>query len=309
MKVNAATARPLGIKGALGGILLALLWGGNVVAIKTALGTFPPFWSAFWRMSVGVPTIGLWALLRGIPLLPPRSEQASLTALGILMTVQTSLVYLGVNLTSAAYGSVLLNSYPISTSLISHFFVPGDYLSWTRVSGLVVAFSGISVLFLGRPDPELASRPLLGNVICTTAAFLFGARFVFTKRIVEHVHPIRAVFWQSAFTLPFYLAAAALTAEPTRGPVTTASILAILYQGTVNNGFCMIVWILLVRRYRPGVLSVFGFLTPLFGVVFSAIVFSEKLSPVLLAAVAAVAAGIILVAKQSPQPIAGASQQ
>ena len=71
----------------------------------------------------------------------------------------------------------------------------------------------------------------------------------------------------------------------------------------------MIVWILLVRRYRPGVLSVFGFLTPIFGVIFSAIMFSEKLSPVLLAAVAAVAAGILLVAKQSPQPIAGASQQ
>ena len=309
MRVKAATARPLGVKGALAAILLNLVWGVNVVAIKTALGTFPPFWSGSWRMGAGVPTIGLWALLRGIPLLPPRREWASLTALGVIMTVQTSLVYLGVNLTSAAYSAVLLNSYPIPTSLISHFFVPGDHLSWTRVTGLAVAFSGISVLFLGRPDPELASRPLLGNVICTTTAFLFGARFVFTKRIIEHVHPIRAVFWQSAFALPFYLATAALMEEPTRGPVTTTSILAILYQGTVSNGFCTILWITLVQRYRPGVLSVFGFLTPIFGVVFSAIVFSEKLSPALLAGVIAVAAGILLVAKQSLWPIAGASQQ
>ena len=309
MKMEAEAARPLGIKGILAAILLNLLWGANVVAIKTALGTFPSFWSGSWRMGAGVPTIGLWALLRGIPLLPPRSEWASLTALGVIMTVQTSLVYLGVNLTSAAYSAVLLNSYPIPTSLIAHFFVPGDHLSWTRLAGLVVAFSGISVLFLGRPDPEQASRPLLGNAICTTTAFLFGARFVFTKRIVEHVHPIRAIFWQSAFALPFYLATAVLMEQPTRGPVTTVSMLAILYQDTVSNGLCTILWITLVQRYRPGVLSVFGFLTPIFGVVFSAIAFSEKLSPALLAGVIAVAAGILLVAKQSPRPIAGASQQ
>ncbi len=309
MRSQPAAAWSLGTKGTLAAILLNLVWGANAVAIKLALGTFPPFWSGFWRMGAGVPTIGLWALLRGIPLLPPRSEWASLTALGTIMTVQTSLVYLGTNLTSAAYSAVLLNSYPIPTSLIAHFVVPGDHLSWTRVAGLVVAFGGISVLFLGRPDPELASRPLLGNVLCTTTACLFGVRFVFTKRIIEHVHPIRAIFWQSAFALPFYLAVAALIEEPTRGPVTTASILAILYQGTVSNGLCTILWIMLVQRYRPGVLSVFGFLTPIFGVVFSTIAFSEELSPALLAGVIAVAAGILLVAKQSPQPITGGAQQ
>ncbi len=49
MKAGAATARPLGIKGALGAILLTLLWGGNVVAIKTALGTIPAFWGGSGR--------------------------------------------------------------------------------------------------------------------------------------------------------------------------------------------------------------------------------------------------------------------
>ena len=87
MKSQPAAARSLGIKGTLAAILLNLVWGANAVAIKLALGTFPPFWSGFWRMGAGVPTIGLWALLRGIPLLPPRSEWASLTALGTIMTV------------------------------------------------------------------------------------------------------------------------------------------------------------------------------------------------------------------------------
>ena len=70
MKSQPETARPLGIKGTLGAILLTLLWGANVVAIKTALGTFPPFWAAFWRMVVGLAPILLWSRKNGTRLKP-----------------------------------------------------------------------------------------------------------------------------------------------------------------------------------------------------------------------------------------------
>ena len=259
MKSQPETARPLGIKGTLGAILLTLLWGANVVAIKTALGTFPPFWAAFWRMVVGLAPILLWSRKNGTRLRPQAGEWLPLAALGLLMTVQMAAVYLGVNLTSAAYAAVLLNSHPIFTNLLSHFYVPGDQVSWSRAVGLATAFGGVSITFLGRPDTDWASRPLAGNLLTTLAGALAGVLTVVTKRVIGRIDYIRTIFCVTAFTVPFYLVTA-VTLEPmTLQRVSWEAVLAILYQGIIANGVCVILWVGLLRSHRPGVLSMFGF--------------------------------------------------
>ena len=311
MKADAATSRPLGINGALGAILLTLLWGANVVAIKTALETFPPFWTAFWRMVVGLAPVLMWSRKNGTRLKPQPGEWLPLTALGLLMTVQMAVVYVGVNLTSAAYAAVLLNSHPIFTNLLSHSYIPGDQVSWPRAVGLATAFGGISVTFLGRPDSDWASRPLAGNLLTTLAGALAGALTVVTKRVIARVDYLRTIFCVTAFTIPFYLVTA-VTLEPmTLQPVSWKAVLAILYQGIVANGVCALLWVGLLRSHRPSVLSMFGFLSPIFGVAFSAIAFSETLSPALLGGLAAVAAGLLIVTRQQapgspPSQIRGA---
>ena len=316
MKADAATARPLGFNAALAAIALTVLWGGNVVAMKTALGTFPPFWTAFWRMVVGLAPLLMWSRKKRTRLKPQPGEWLPLTALGLLMTVQMAVVYLGVNLTSAAYAAVLLNSHPIFTNLLSHFYVPGDQVSWPRVVGLAVAFGGISVTFLGRPDTDWAPRPLAGNLLTTLAGALSGVLTVVTKRVIGRIDYIRTIFCVTAFTVPFYLVTA-VTLEPmTLQPVSWKAVLAILYQGIIANGVCVILWVGLLRSHRPGVLSMFGFLSPIFGVAFSAIAFSETLSPALLGGLAAVAAGLLIVTRQQqldvpgspPSPVRGAPQ-
>ena len=293
--------RPLGLGGGLTALLLSALWGGNVVSAKIVLGTFAPFWTAFWRMSVGLVPVLLWAWKRGTRLRPERGEHRWLTYLGILMTVQISLVYLGVNLTSAGFASVLMNSHPIFTNFVSHFFVPGDQLSWPRLIGLVTAFSGISVTFLGKPDARLASNPLAGNLLCTATSALFGARTVFTSRIVARIDYVRTVFWQTVFTMPFFLVTALFLEPVTLQPVTWTALAAMAYQGFMSNGVCTILWIRLLRHHRPGEVAISGFPAPLFGVTFSAILLSEKLSPALLVGVATVAAGIFVVTRDRAQ--------
>ena len=283
------------LKTALAALAISALWGGNVVALKVGLGTFPPFWSAFWRMLTGLPVIAGWARVLGSPLKPASGEWKWLMALGAVFAVQISVLNLGVNLTSAAYAVVLMNSNPVFTNLIAHFFVPGDKLSRTRALGLAIAFAGICFAFLGEPEPRLASNPLLGNTLATLTAMIFGARMVFTQRLVQRIEPLRAIFWQIAFSIPCFLLAATLLEEPLRRPLAAPPVLAVLYQGVIVAGGCFVVWVRLLRKTPPGVLSVFAFPTPIFGVIASAFIFSEKLAPELMAGVAAVAAGILIV--------------
>ncbi len=293
---------------ALAALAISALWGGNVVALKLGLGTFPPFWSAFWRMLCGLPVIALWARILGAPLKPAKREWRWLIVLGAVFAVQISILNFGVNFTSAAYAVVLMNSNPIFTNLVAHFFVPGDRLSRIRAMGLTIAFAGICFAYLGEPDARLASRPLLGNLLATLTAMVFGMRMVFTQRLVQRIEPLRVIFWQIAFSLPCFLLAATMLEEPLRGPLHAAPVFAILYQGVIVAGGCFVVWVRLLRKTPPGVLSVFAFPTPIFGVIASAFVFSEKLAPELLVSVLAVAAGILVVTLEASRRRPGASK-
>lgn len=275
-------------------VATAALWGGNVVALKLGLATFPPFWSGFWRMVVGIAVVGLWALLRGVPLKPQPGEAKLLLMLGLLFTVQISAMNLGVNWTSPAYGVVLMNTYPLFANLIGHFFVVEDRLSWPRVFGLALAFGGICIVFLGHPEAALAPRPLLGNLVVTLSGLLLGARTVYTQRLVQAINPIRPVFWQMVVSLPFFLLAARIWEAPTLQAVGPPAVLAIAYQGVVVAGVCFIVWTMLLKKHSPGSLSMFAFNTPIFGVLASGLFYGEDLGGRLWAGLAAVMAGIFI---------------
>ena len=122
----------VGLRVALTALMISLLWGANIVALKVSLWTFAPFWSAFWRMGLGALVIGLWAWNRKIRLRPEAGEWGSLFALGGFCFIQISLLNYGVSMTSAAYAVVLINCHPIFTNLLAHYIMPGDRLSWAR---------------------------------------------------------------------------------------------------------------------------------------------------------------------------------
>ena len=292
------TPRRIGWTAALIAIAVSTLWGGNVVALKFGLLTFPPIWSAFWRMVVGALVVGAWALSQRIPLRPQSGEIGILLALGTLFTFQISCLNLGVNMTSAAYGVVLLNSYPIFANIGAHFFVPGDRLSARRAIGLAMSFGGVCLVFLGKPQGGLAANPILGNVVVIASAIMLGSRVVFTQRIVQSMEPVRPVFWQMAISIPVFLLIASLTEQPAIQPVDWPAVAAVVYQGAVIAGLCFVVWTLLLKRYSPGALSMFGFIAPFVGVILSALMFGEAITPRLWGGVMLVVMGIALFTRE-----------
>ena len=291
---------------------ISALWGGNFVALKTALATIPPIWMAFWRMLLGSVVVALWAWSRGTRLTPAAGEWGPLAALGFMFTVQIALLNIGIDLTSPAYSVILLNSHPIFANTISHFFVPGDQLNRRRVTGLLIAFAGICLVFFGRPAAGLAEHPVAGNLIVTVSAVLLAVRIVYTKQVVQHVEPVLAVVWQMLLSLPAFLLVAAFTEPLVKQPFNWEAAGALFYQGVVIAGFCYVTWTRLLRRHSPGVLSTFGFTTPVFGVALSAWAFAETITPRLLAGMAAVAAGILIVTRQpdlkTGEPIGSAAR-
>ncbi len=288
----------MGLQSALLGLLVGVVRGGNQVALKTALTALPPLWTAFGRMSISCLTVGLWSRSQGYDLRPERDEIRKLSLLAIMFTVQISILHIGADYTSPAYSVILVNINPILANLIAHFYVPEDRLSPQRMLGLLIAFGGVTWVFLGKPDPTLAPNPTLGNALMVISASMVAVRTVYIQRLVQKMRPEKAVFWQMLVALPVFLVGGAFVeGVGERGPLGWQQIGAMAYQGLLVGGVGLLTWIYLLRKHTPGSVSVFSFVTPFCGVFVSSIVFGEEVTPRLVTGVAAVLTGIYLVTR------------
>ncbi len=297
--------QPLGASSGALALFVSMLWGGNLVALKLGLGTLPPMWSAFWRFAVAAVAVYVWAKHQGVSLKPSREDLAPIATLGLMFAAQITCLNVGIDMTSPGYGVVLLNSHPIFTNLFGHFFESEEKLSGRRLLGMTIAVVGMSYVAVGRPTAELARMPHIGNALMIVSASLLAIRVIYTRRLVQSMHPLRPVMWQMFFALPIFLSLAAWL-EPTHTrPITWGPVAAILYQGVIIAGFCFVMWTTLLKQHSASTLSMFGFLVPFFGVFLSAVFFGEVIGMHLLFGAALVTFGIIIVTGKTKQaPVA-----
>ncbi len=296
MSERPRTGQPILLPSALLAVVISAFRGANQVAIRYALSAFAPLWTAFGRMAVSCLAIWVWTRFRGVSLDLNSGEQRQLAVLGAVFTIQIGLLHWGADLTSPGYAVVLINTNPIFASLLAHFFVPGDRLSPRKTAGLAVAFAGVCTIFFGRPDPALAVRPLLGNTMITVSGAMVGARTVYIQRLVQRMDPAKAVIWQMLISLPFFaLGGMLLGGHEGRDPFNWRAMTALTYQGVIVGGAALVLWVHLLRRHTPGSLTVFSFLTPMFGLVLSSIAFDERITSRLILGLICVVAGIALV--------------
>jgi len=277
--------------GALLALLTSVFWGANTVAIKLGLADAPPLRLAWMRFVVGGAAIAIWAWATGrlAGLRVAREEWRPMLMLALIFTAQIATMNIGTSLTSASHASILLNLYSVHTVVLSHFLIPGDRLTVRRVAGVVVAYTGIVVLFAGQSGDGSAS--LLGDAIVFVSAFLLAERLVYLARAVQQLDPVKLLLSQAAVGSALFMLGSALT-ETAPTVWTPRLVGSIAYQGILIAGFNFVINLWLLRRYRPSSLVPFFLTQPLFGVLAAAIVAGDPLTWELLLACIAVGIGM-----------------
>jgi len=274
-------------------LLLALFWGGNAVMLKVALKDLPPLIVAGFRFLLGMLVILFWATGYRIPIMPQRREILPLALLSLLFTAQIGLFNLGTKFTYAAHATVLINTHPFFTAVMAHFFVKGDDLNRRKTFGLVVAFSGVLIVF--RDNFTLEFRYLLGDLFVFASGFLLGTLNIIVKLLVQRINSYRLLIWEMAFSLPFFFGLSLWLEGIERYNFSAIALGSILYQGLVVGGFCFVSWTLILKRHSPSKVVVFLFATPLFGIALSNVFLKEPITLNLAFGAICVAIGVYIV--------------
>ncbi|MEM1069694.1 MAG: DMT family transporter [Planctomycetota bacterium] len=304
---------PLDASAASLALMTAAFWGGIVVAVKFSEDTLPPIAVAAIRFALAGVFMWIWCRFRHLPLAPSRSELRPAVFVALLLLVQILLFNFAIHYSNTSHAVLLISTYVGWVAIIEHFFTKADQLTPRKVGGIGLAAVGVGLTVFGMGNGQTgvtetssADLPtLFGDVLMLLSAFVLGIKIVFTKYAVARVEPNKLIFWHHWIGSSLFAMSSLLTEDLSQTAQydvwTMPVILALLYQGLVVGRICFAVQAVLLQRHTATSIAVFGFATPLFGVLFALVFRGDPYSHWLLVAGVCVALGIYLVNRSSSQ--------
>ena len=291
-----SATRPLDIAAASIVVVLCLSWGFNQVATKLAIHDIPPRLQATIRSVVAAMIVAGWCRLRGIPLLSrDGSLQAGLAA-GFFFGLEFLFIFQGLAYTTALRATLFIYLAPFFVVLGGRIFLPADKFSAAQWLGLLLSFAGMIVAF-GLPTPAVDPRQALGDLMMVAGAIFWATTTLIIKSRLNSIPAEKVMLYQLVVSAPMLGIGALVAGERIAAMPSAVAIGALAYQTVWVVSVTFVIWFALIARYSANRLSVFSFLTPLFGVAAGHFVLGEPLTPAFGAAVALVAAGLVLVNK------------
>jgi drug/metabolite transporter (DMT)-like permease len=285
----------LDVLGSAATVALCALWALGNVAIKVANAGISPAFQSGLRSLGALALLALWSALRGRSLFSADGTLGVGVAAGAMFGAEFALIYWALVYTDVARGLIILYTTPFFVALGAHFFVPGERLHQRQAAGLFAAFAGIVIAFAdGLTLPGW--RALIGDGMMLAAAVLWAATTVLIKASkLARIDPAKTLAYQLAVSGIVLTPFALMLGERGVFDPTPLVLGSLAFQIAIVAFASYLVWFALIRIYPASTLSAFTFLTPLFALMFGAVLLGERVSAALVVSLALVAFGIWLV--------------
>lgn len=272
---------------------LTLSWGLNYVAAKVSYAGYDPVFVSIARSILGGFCVLGWCRLRGIRVFERDGTLAAGTVVGALFGVEFLFLYVGLEYTTVARNTLLVNTMPFWVLIGGHFLL-GERITARKLAGLVLAFCGLVAVFSDGIGAG-SGATLTGDLLSLGAGILWALTSIVIKRS-------KLVATSAERLLLYQLAGAAVVGVlvmPVAGPpireIAALPTLALLFQSFYIVAFTYVLWFWLLTRYPAAGLSSFAFLSPVFGVLCGAVLLGEPLTVRIFLALGLIAAGLIVV--------------
>ena len=284
--------RPAGLIPSSFALLLATLWGGNNVSLKSSLAYGEPMQVGWMRFILGGIVTMAYMIARRESLKLQRHEIKPVLMIGLLFSVQLVIMNIGQDLTSAGHGVALNSTLPIWTATLARFFIPSDRLTLWKGFALLVSYAGVLVVVFGDTGIDQEGVTILGDVLSFVAAGLLGFRMILLSNFAQNVSEGKLMLGQLTIGTILLFVGSYLFESPS---YTTAAgfWLALGYQGFVIAGFGFLANAWLVKRYLPSSIAFFYFIQPIAGVMLAWLILGEDPGRGLIAGVALLCVGAI----------------
>ncbi|MGO4304844.1 DMT family transporter [Cupriavidus sp. RAF12] len=301
MSAQSITRRPLDGTAIGLMVLLCAAWGLQQVVIKVTAPLMGAVLQAGVRSAVAALLVFGFAAWRGTPLWQRDGTLRPGLVAGLLFGAEFFCIFVGLGHTTASRMAVFLYTAPIFTALGLHVFVPGEHLQRGQWFGVVLAFCGMALAFAdGIVSPSAHGSTLVGDGLGILAGALWAATTIVVRGSKLSSAPAsKTLLYQLAVSAVLLLAMALAAGQAARVEVNGLVLASLFYQSVLIAFASYLTWFWLLRQYLASRLSVFSFLTPLFGVAFGVALMHDAVGMRFAVAAVLVLLGIVLVNRKA----------
>lgn len=297
--IPAQGRKPVDMTAGLLMTLFCLALGLQQVAIKAVAVDISPLAQIALRSMMAAVLVGVLVRWRGVRLSDLRAQLGAGLLVGLGFTFEFVFVAWGLNYTLASHMSVFLYTAPVFAALGLHWLVPGEQLARHQWWGIGMAFIGMVFAMAPTTDIADADDTLIGDLLGLLAGLSWAATTLVLRRTSLSEAPAEQTLVYQLLTATLLLVPAAyLLGDLTTVAFTSSAIASLTFQTLVISFGALLLWFALLRRYWASQLGVFSFLSPIFGVLFGAVLLDEPLTTNFVIGGVIILSGIVLVTRQ-----------
>ncbi|MFE8872317.1 MAG: DMT family transporter [Acetobacter persici] len=276
---------------------LCFCFGLQQVALKAAAQDMAPILQISLRSGLAaLLVVGLMLARRERLVQISRTWKPGL-AVGVLFFLEYLFTGQSLRYTSASRSVVFLYTSPIFAALILHFMEASERMAPRQWAGILLAFCGIAVAFLGHQTVagQGADLSLLGDALALLAGASWGVTTVVIRMSSLATVPAKQTLLYQLAGACVLLFPMAVLLHQTDFTVTPILLLSLGYQVFILSFVAFLLWFWLLRHYQASRIGVLSFMTPLFGVLLGAVLLHEPVEPGFVTGALLVVAGLVLV--------------
>ena len=277
-------------------LLLGAIWGSSFFNIKIATYSYEPYTLALIRVILATVTMLAVSYIYNIKIHAFSRNWKIYALVGICnITIPFSLIAIGTNKIDSYLAAMLMSTTPITGSILAHFFIKDEKISFLKSLGIILGFTGILLLFFD----ELIineSNYLFVLIILLGSTFYSISGILILKKLKKSGNinvTTSTLIWSVISLLPLSF----LFEEPFKSTPTFESTLSLIYLGVIATGFAW--WLRFKILSKNGIVfqTQVTYLIPIFGVIFGALFLGEQITWKVLVSLIIIMSGIYIVKK------------
>jgi drug/metabolite transporter (DMT)-like permease len=188
-----------------------------------------------------------------------------------------------------------MSTTPITGSILAHFFIKEEKITFLKSLGIILGFSGILLLFFDKLIIN-ESNYLFVLIIILGSTFYSISSILILKKLKKSGNinvTTSSLIWSVITLLPLSF----ILEEPFKSNPTFESTLSLIYLGVVATGFAW--WLRFRILSKNGIVfqTQVTYLIPIFGVIFGALILDEQITWKVLVSLIIIMSGIYIVKK------------
>jgi len=277
-------------------LLLGAIWGSSFFNIKIATYSYEPYTLVLIRVILATATMLAVSFIYKIKIYAFSRNWRTYALVGVCnITIPFSLIAIGTNKIDSYLAAMLMSTTPISGSILAHFFIKDEKVTFLKSLGIILGFTGVLLLFFDKLIINGGNYIFVLTIILGSTFYSISSIIILKKlKKSGNINVTTSTLIWSLITL---LPLSFILEKPFESTPTLESTLSLVYLGVVATGFAW--WLRFKILSKNGIVfqTQVTYLIPIFGVFFGALILDEQITRKIIVSLIIIMSGIYIVKK------------